>query len=100
MVLGSVWLGGFAERGLTRSGDRWARWSRNAFAAFVIQGPVLMVLASALRPLPAPAWVKAPLVGAAAIAACWWIGAGCPSSPGTVRAGRSCRTTTGGRDPR
>ena len=78
VVLGSVWLVGLAERRLAWSGPRWTRWSRNAFAAFVIQGPVLMLLATALRPLPAPAWVKAPLVGAAAIAACWWIGGRVP----------------------
>lgn len=78
VVLGSVWLVGLAERRIAWTAPRWTRWSRNAFAAFVIQGPVLMLLASALRPVPAPAWVKAPLVGAMAITACWWIGGRLP----------------------
>jgi hypothetical protein len=73
VVTGSVWLVGLAER-------RWlddappAGWARGAFAAFVIQGPVLMTLASIARPLDAPAELKAPLVAAVGIAACFWLG--------------------------
>ena len=44
----------------------------------MIQGPVLMALAAALRGFDAPAGVKAPLVAAMAIAACFWIGARLP----------------------
>ncbi|GAY07354.1 alpha/beta fold hydrolase [Pseudonocardia sp. N23] len=99
VVLGSVWLVGIAERRLTRSGPRWTRWSRNAFAAFVIQGPVLLVLASALRPFPAPAWVKAPLVGAAAIAVCWWVGGRLPFLAGDRPRGHVQAHDDGGTGP-
>jgi pimeloyl-ACP methyl ester carboxylesterase len=74
VVCGTVFLIGGAERRLARSGPRATRWSGAAFAAFVIQGPVLLALAAAARPLPAPAEVKAPLVAAGGIAACFWLG--------------------------
>jgi hypothetical protein len=74
VVAGSVWLVGLAERRLAGSGRRATAWARAAFAAFVIQGPVLMVLAVALRGLDAPAEVKAPLVAAAGIAVCFFLG--------------------------
>lgn len=68
VVGGSVWLLGWAQRRLTRDGPLATALSRGAFAAFFIQGPVLIVLAVAARPLPFPAEVKAFLVAAAAIA--------------------------------
>ena len=43
-------------------------------AAFVVQGPILLSLATALRPLDLPAEVKAPTVGAGAIALSFAIG--------------------------
>ncbi|MBN9112474.1 MAG: acyltransferase family protein [Pseudonocardia sp.] len=74
VTAGSVWLVGLAERRLHGAGERARRWSQAAFAAFVVQGPVLMLAAAALRPLPAPAEVKAPIVAVAAVAACFWLG--------------------------
>jgi hypothetical protein len=72
VVAGSVWLVGLAEP--HGAGHRARRWSRAAFPAFVVQGPVLLALASAARPLDAPAEIKGPLVGALAIWACFGIG--------------------------
>ncbi len=69
VVGGSVWLLGWAQRRLTGHGPLAAALSRGAFAAFCIQGPVLIVLAVAARPLPFPAEVKAFLVAGAAIVA-------------------------------
>lgn len=74
VVAGSVWLVGGAERRLDGTGPRSDGWSRVAFAAFVIQGPVLMSLATAGRVLAVPAEVKAPLVAASAIAVSFWLG--------------------------
>ena len=74
VVAGSVWLVGVAERLLGNAGRRARGWARGAFVGFVIQGPVLMALAVALRGLDAPAEVKAPLVAATAIAGCFWLG--------------------------
>jgi hypothetical protein len=74
VVAGSVWLVGLAEHRLGGDGPRAARWAHGAFAAFVIQGPVLMATASAGRVLDAPAGVKAPLVAAIAIVLCFWFG--------------------------
>jgi hypothetical protein len=85
VVAGSVWLVGLAERRLHGSGPRAAGWARGAFAAFVIQGPVLMAVASAGRLLDAPAGVKAPLVAAIAIALCFWLGRHLTSLAGTTR---------------
>lgn len=68
VVGGSVWLLGWAQRRLTRDGPLATALARGAFAAFFIQGPVLIVLAVAARPLPFPAEVKAFLVAAVAIA--------------------------------
>jgi len=78
VVAGSVWLVGLAERRLGAAGRRARAWARGAFGAFVIQGPVLMALAAGLRGFDAPAGVKAPLVAATAITACFWLGARLP----------------------
>jgi hypothetical protein len=85
VVAGSVWLVGLAERRLHGGGPRAAGWARGAFAAFVIQGPVLMAVASAGRQLDAPAGVKAPLVAAVAIALCFWLGRHLTFLAGTTR---------------
>lgn len=79
VVCGTVFLVGGAERRLAGTGARATRWAGAAFAAFVIQGPVLLALAAVLRPLPAPAEVKAPLVAAGGIAACFWLGRWLPT---------------------
>jgi Acyltransferase family len=74
VVAGSVWLVGLAERHARAPRRRRAGWARGAYLAFVVQGPVLMVLATALRPFGLPAEVKGPLVAAGAIVACFWLG--------------------------
>jgi glucan biosynthesis protein C len=67
-VFGAVWLLGLAQRHLGRS----VRWgptlSRCAYGAFMLQAPVLIGLAVALRPLPLIAEAKAVLVAAAGVA--------------------------------
>lgn len=74
VVTTSVWLVGLAQRLLTTTTPRSERWTRAAFAAFVIQGPVLLLSATALRPLGLPAEAKAVLVAVAGIAGCFWLG--------------------------
>ena len=67
-VFGPVWLLGVAQQRLNRS-FRWARLviSRSSYGAFMLQGPVLIALAIALRPLPLPAEVKALIVAAGGV---------------------------------
>lgn len=74
VVFGSLWLLGFAQRNLTGTGVIRAAAARGSFAAFVLQGPVLLVLATALRPFDAPAEVKAPLVAVFGIVVCFGLG--------------------------
>lgn len=74
VVAGAVCLVGAAERSLGATGPRARLWAAGAYAAFVIQGPVLMILASAIRPLDAPAELKAPLVATVGIIVCFWLG--------------------------
>jgi hypothetical protein len=62
-VFGSVWLLAAAQRHL--DGERpWAgaRTRRSAYGAFILQTPVLLGIAVALRPVPVPAEAKAALV--------------------------------------
>lgn len=73
VVSGSLWLLGLAQRHLTQRGRLAAACSRAAFPAFVIQGPILILLALALRPLDAPAEVKAPLLAITALAGSFWL---------------------------
>jgi hypothetical protein len=70
LVIGaSVWLLGFAQLRLDGPPGRLMRaMARSAFAAFIAQGVVLVVLAVALRPLPAAAEVKALLVAGFGVA--------------------------------
>ncbi|WP_367128404.1 acyltransferase [Saccharothrix sp. HUAS TT1] len=74
VVGGSVWLLGLAQRRLTRDGPLATALARGAFAAFVVQGPVLVLLAVAARPLPLPAEAKAFPVAATAIAVSFAVG--------------------------
>jgi hypothetical protein len=74
VVAGSLWLVGLAQRRLTGQGPFAEGLARSAYVAFVVQGPVLLSLATALRPLDLPAEVKAPVVGAGAIAVSFAIG--------------------------
>lgn len=71
VVFGSVFLLGFAQRSWTWTGSLATGCARVAFTAFVLQGPVLVLLAVALRPLAAAAEVKAVLLVAGAITGCF-----------------------------
>jgi hypothetical protein len=73
VVSGSIWLLGLAQRHLTQRGRFADACSRAAFPAFVIQGPILILLAIALRPLDAPAELKAPLVAIMALTGSFWL---------------------------
>ncbi|NIJ10657.1 hypothetical protein FHU38_001001 [Saccharomonospora amisosensis] len=74
VVAGSMWLLGFAQRRFSGTGPVITGAARGSFAAFVIQGPVLILLAVAMRPLPLPAEVKGPLLAVLAIVACFGLG--------------------------
>lgn len=65
----SLWLVGFAQAHDHPSGALGRRAARAAYGAFALQAPVLVGLGMALRPLPAPAEVKAPLLAALAVTA-------------------------------
>ena len=63
-----VWLLALAQRRLSRPpGARGRALARSAFAAFVLQGPIIIALQFALRPLGVPAEVKALTVACAAV---------------------------------
>jgi Acyltransferase family len=74
VVAGSVWVLGLAQRRLVHGGPLSLACGRAAFAAFVLQAPVLLTLAIAARPLDLPAEGKALLVGALAVPACFGLG--------------------------
>jgi len=64
-----VWLLGLAQQHLNRPpGARGRAMARSAFAAFVVQGPIIICLQIALRPVGAPAEVKALIVACGAVA--------------------------------
>jgi hypothetical protein len=63
-----VWILAFAQRHLNRPpGVRGRALARSAFAAFVLQGPIIIGLQFALRGLGVPAEVKALTVACAAV---------------------------------
>lgn len=66
-VFGPVWALQVAQRRLDRPLWRGAELGRAAYAAFVIQGIVLIGLAVLLRPTPLPAELKALLVAAGGV---------------------------------
>jgi len=71
-----VWLLGTAQQHLSRApGPRGRALARSAFAAFILQGPVLIGLMLALRPVSLPAEIKALVVAPAGVtisfAAAW-----------------------------
>ena len=70
LVVGTcVWLLGFAQQHLNRPpGARGYALARSAFAAFVLQGLVIIGLEIALRPVGVPAEVKAIIVACGAVA--------------------------------
>jgi hypothetical protein len=74
VVNGSLWLLGTAQRRFRTHGRVAAVVERSAFAAYIVQGPVLLGLAVALRPLPVPALVKAVTVGGVGVGASFALG--------------------------
>jgi hypothetical protein len=74
VVAGSVWLLAAAQRRLIQHGRVARACERGSYAAFILQGPVLLGLALAVRPVAAPAEVKAFLVAGAGIALTFWLG--------------------------
>lgn len=54
-----VWALGFGQRHLNRTGPLRRGAARGSYAAFMLQGPVLVALALALRPVGVPVDVKA-----------------------------------------
>lgn len=61
-VFGCVWMLAVAQRRLDRPFGRGPELARSAYAAFLLQGFVLIALAVAVRPLPVMAGVKATTV--------------------------------------
>lgn len=74
VVAGSVWLLALAQRRLTSRAPVLAASARAAYAAFMLQVPVLLSLEIAARPIPWPPKVKAVLVGTLAVAASFGLG--------------------------
>ena len=74
VVAGSVWLLAWAQRRLTSDAPILVASARGAFAAYMLQVPVLIGLEIAARPLPLPGFVKGVLVGALAVAGSFWLG--------------------------
>ena len=74
VVAGSVWLLGAAQRRFADPGRIGTARNRGAYAAYLLQAPVLFGLAIAARPLAAPAEIKSVLVAAGSITACFWLG--------------------------
>jgi hypothetical protein len=67
VVAGSIWLLALAQRRLTSTSPVLAGSARGAYAAYMLQVPVLLTLAIAARPLPVPATAKALVVGGGAV---------------------------------
>ena len=67
-VFGSVWLLAVAQHRLDRPLPHGRALGRSAYGAFILQTPVLIGLALALRPIGMPAEVKALLVAAFGVA--------------------------------
>jgi hypothetical protein len=74
VVAGSVWLLALAQPRLTSRAPVLAASARVAYAAFMLQVPVLLSLEIAARPIPWPPMVKAVLVGTLAVAASFGLG--------------------------
>ena len=58
-IAACLWVLGFAQRRLDRQGTFERTLSRSSYAAFLMQGPVLIGFALALRPIDLPGDVKA-----------------------------------------
>ena len=73
-VCGPIWLLAVGQRHLRGAGAMWQRAGRSAYAAYLLQGPVLVGLAVLLRPVPVPAEVKALVVAVGGVLACFDVG--------------------------
>jgi peptidoglycan/LPS O-acetylase OafA/YrhL len=69
-----VWLLALAQRGLASRAPVLAASARAAYAAFILQAPVLLSLEIAVRSLPWPALAKGLLVGILAVAGSFALG--------------------------
>jgi len=74
VVAGSVWLLGFAQRWLTSRAIRLTKVARSAYAAYLLQVPVLIGLEVAARTFAWPAVVKAIVVATFAVVGSFSIG--------------------------
>jgi hypothetical protein len=74
VVNDSLWLLGTAQRRFHTHGRVAAAVERSAYAPYILQGPVLLGLAVALRPSPVPALVKAVTVGGVGVVASFALG--------------------------
>jgi hypothetical protein len=74
VVAGSVWLLAFAQRWLNHRVIGLTRWARGAYAAYLLQAPVLIGLEIAERSLAWPAVIKGVTVAALAVVASFTIG--------------------------
>ena len=73
-VCGPVAVLAWAQDHLRSRGVLWRRASRGAYAAFLLQGPVLVGLAVVLRPVPVVAEVKAATVLVVGVLGCFALG--------------------------
>lgn len=67
-VAAPVWVLSFAQRHLNGTGPRRRVMARSSYAAFMLQGPVLVGLELAMRPAPLPGDAKAVIVALLGIA--------------------------------
>jgi hypothetical protein len=74
VIAGSVWLLGMAQRHLGGATRLRTVCARSAYAAFVLQAPVLLTLAIMARWISIPALPKGVLVGALAVAISFTLG--------------------------
>jgi peptidoglycan/LPS O-acetylase OafA/YrhL len=74
VVAGSVWLLAWAQRRLTSDSPILVASARGAYAAYILQVPVLIGLEIAARLLPLPGFAKGMLVGVLAVAGSFWLG--------------------------
>lgn len=68
-VCACVWILAFAQRRLDRQGELGRKLARSAYGAFLLQAPVLIGLALAMRPVDVPAEVKALVVAGVGVVA-------------------------------
>lgn len=72
-VAGCLWVLGFAQRRLDRQGPLGAKLARAAYGAFLVQGPVLILGALALRPFGLWGGAKALILAVVGVAASYAI---------------------------